>query len=250
MQRTKLPTGGYIATITTSATESANVQIQNTIDNMRRVPDGYDIRKYSDSARKELLAGGTIQIMSMSGTRVLEEVPKLALVVVSSVFREHLEHNPNATTITVFDPFINYAAVSTLLQWVNTITKSSGEFSVSVVRRPIAIGLIKIYHAAHHLGMERYVDRFSKTYKDGLIERIPITPECLVLERCSLTDCSLTDWINALGARLAYLRRVRKLHAVDCAKFQDVFSKCHKLAQAVRDADARLNAKRGGVLPE
>lgn len=234
MQNTKLPTGGYIAP------QPANVQIENTIDNMGQMRDGYDIRKYSYSARKELLVGGTIQIMSINGKTVLGEVPKLTLVAVSSVFREHLEHKPNATSITVEDISINDAAVSDLLHWVNTITKFPGRSGVNVVSHPI--GLIKTYHAAQLLGMERYVDHFTKAYKDGLRERIPTTVECLVLEHCSLTD-----WIDALGARLAYLRRVRKLHAVDCAKFQNVFSKCHKLAQAVRDADARSNAERGGV---
>ncbi|CAA9959003.1 hypothetical protein CFE70_002523 [Pyrenophora teres f. teres 0-1] len=57
---------------------------------MRTLRDGYDIRAYTPSACKWLLSTGRIAVISKDGVKVLTIVPKLALGVTSSVFRDYI----------------------------------------------------------------------------------------------------------------------------------------------------------------
>jgi hypothetical protein len=78
-----------IKSIGFNATLPTRIQVENTIDTINKLKDGNDLRQWSQSARKELLLGGNIEITNNNG-EIIGEAPKLALAVVSSTFREHL----------------------------------------------------------------------------------------------------------------------------------------------------------------
>lgn len=103
------------------ATQPAHVQIRKTLDTMTAL--GGDLRKWNGSARKELRYGGDI-----TGT-----APKLALVVVSSVFRDYLENKPDAVQVKIVLAGVEDAAVAVLLKWTNTMVNNlSAKFGVGI----------------------------------------------------------------------------------------------------------------------
>ena len=83
---------------------------------MNKMRDGYDIRNYSASARKELLSGGTIEIRKKEGIEIIAVVPRLALVVTSRAARHYLVSHPEATAICPSQDHIEDRAVAHLMQ--------------------------------------------------------------------------------------------------------------------------------------
>ncbi|KAF1842952.1 uncharacterized protein K460DRAFT_407324 [Cucurbitaria berberidis CBS 394.84] len=236
MQNTKAPARGY------NAAQPAHVQVQNTIENMRNMRDGKDLRKYSKSARKELLLGGTIDIMTKDGKTVIGAVPKLALVVASSTFRTYLEKSPNSSSVKISNTSIDVSAVSVLLIWLNAITKSVGKYGVTIPDSND--DLIKIRYAAQMLGMDPYVTHLVKAYKDDLRLRTPPPSECTLLEQCTVYKND--EMINAMGARLAYLRRTGSFGKEDLIVLTELFKDNKNIGDAAQRADARALSKHDG----
>jgi hypothetical protein len=108
------------------------VQINNTIDATKTVEGGHGIRKYSASARKDLSSAGEIDIMTKNGKQIILVVPKLALVVVSSTFRDYLLAKPDAPSIRISEELLPDSVLD-LLRWVNAILRTpNGKFGVQV----------------------------------------------------------------------------------------------------------------------
>jgi hypothetical protein len=219
---------GYTATL------PAHVQVRKTIDTMATLKDGHDIRSWSATARKELTASSDVDVMNQQGD-IIGTAPKLGLVVVSRVFRAHLEAHPDVQQVKVSSPSIDEQAVGVLLAWVKSILRTGGKFGVGVPGSPTQ--LIKIRHAAHKLGMEQYVRHFQKVYKDGLRTRYPLPDECDLIERLAVGP--VDDMVTSVGERLAYLRRRGEFDAASIAALAE-FIKTHPMIQkAVLDADLR-----------
>jgi hypothetical protein len=96
------------------------------------VEGGHGIRKYSASARKDLSSAGEIDIMTKNGKQIILVVPKLALVVVSSTFRDYLLAKPDAPSIRISEELLPDSVLD-LLRWVNAILRTpNGKFGVQV----------------------------------------------------------------------------------------------------------------------
>ncbi|KAH7070670.1 hypothetical protein BKA63DRAFT_392039, partial [Paraphoma chrysanthemicola] len=184
------------------ASQPAHVQIRNTIQTMNTLKDGKDIRAWSTNARKELSTSSEVDVVNVKGD-IIGTAPKLALVVVSRVFREHFEAHPEATQVKITSLSIDSQAVSVLLVWVHSILRNAGTFGVAIPKPPLPSYLIKVRHAAYKLGMEQYTRHFQKVYKDNLRGRSPLPTECNLLERLAVEPAD--DMVTGVGERLAYL---------------------------------------------
>ena len=217
-----------------NASQPAHIQIANTIQTMKTLKNGHDIRQWSGTARKELILGGDVDIVNTDGD-IIGTAPKLALVVVSSAFRAHLEKVPDADKIKVSHSAIDQDSIRFLLDWVKSILRSSAKFGVGIPGSNI--DLIKVRHTANLLEMDLYVRHFTKAYKEDLRNRIPPTSECELLERRAVGASD--EMITAVGERLAYLRRRGEFNAASVAALAAFLDTHDKIRKAVNDADLR-----------
>ncbi|EUC49389.1 hypothetical protein COCMIDRAFT_1849 [Bipolaris oryzae ATCC 44560] len=196
-------------------TSKTYMQIQNTITNMDQMPDGHDIRSYSSSSREELLSAGAVNIFNGHGENSIATVPKLALVVVSSTFRKYLTADPDAEFIKITEESLDENAVAKLMEWVNTIISiSNGRLQIELThasKDDEAIATIHMRHAAQYLGMEKYVEHLVTQYKSHIHVRIPTLKEGEIIERFARQGQD--DMLEALAARLEYLRRTGRSNA-------------------------------------
>jgi len=227
MDSGKYKSSGYNASL------PARLQVDNTIRLMQDMKGGNDIRQWSGTTRRELELSEQVDIVNDNGD-FIATAPKLALVVVSSVFRDHFNNTPEAKFVKI-DPSLDDSAVAFLAAWVKAIVRSTGKFGVGLP--PLNTDLIKVRHAAHFLGMELYVRHFQKAYKDDLRNRTPPMEECVLLERCVVGP--VDDMMTGLGERLAYLRRRGDFDAGSIAKLAEFLQGHPVIAQAVYDADVR-----------
>ncbi|KAF2032369.1 hypothetical protein EK21DRAFT_87233 [Setomelanomma holmii] len=219
---------GYTATL------PAYIQVRKTIDMMNTLKDGSNICAWSGTARRELFAGGDVDVVDDAGN-IIGTSPKLALVVVSRMFREHFEAHPDAKQVKITSTTIDAQAVDVLLGWVKSILNGNGKWGVSVPASPLR--LIKVRHAAYELSMHQYIRHFQRTYKDGLRDRTPNPEECGLMERCAIGPKD--DMVTGLGERLAYLRRRGEFNAASIAALADFLKDHPMIKQAVMDADYR-----------
>jgi hypothetical protein len=222
------------------------IQIQNTIASMDETRNGDDIRSYSSSARDELLSAGTVNILKKDGETVIATVPKLSLVVVSSRFRIYLTAHPEATSIKMTQASLDNEAVAKLMQWVNDITNASDErIDIKLPTGKLeakALSLIRTYYTAQALCMEQYLSHFLDAYKSEICRRLPWSEEIQTLEH--LTKNGEDDMVEALTARLGYLRRTFQFAEVELYQLDKLFGENPKVGKAVQEADKRAEARR------
>jgi hypothetical protein len=194
-----------------------------------------DLRIWPGLARRDLTLGGSVEILSSTGTYVCTAY-KLALVVLSPMFRAYFEGNPSATSVEVADPKIEPSAIIHVMQWVRIIVDTpSASFGVKTPQNDEH--LIKVRYAAVKLGMELFVRHFNRMYKQRLRDRMPSSAECETLERLALSDKD--DLISAAGERLAYMRRRKFLDGYEMAALREFLGKNERMARAVDMADER-----------
>lgn len=87
------------------------------------------------------------------------------------------------------------------------------------------------------LGMDPYVSHFVKAYKNDLYTRIPPSSECTLLVQC--TAYKKDDLIDAVGARLAHLRRTGAFKKGALIALNSFLEANKKLDDAIQAADAR-----------
>ncbi|XP_014560679.1 hypothetical protein COCVIDRAFT_34325 [Bipolaris victoriae FI3] len=211
-------------------------QIQGTIDNMDQMSDGHDIRSYSSSAREGLLSAGTVNLFNKNGKRFIATVSKLALVVVSSAFRKCLIANPDAESINISEESVDDDAVAKLMKWVNDIISvSDAHLEVELTHASKdneAIVAIHIRHAAQYLGMEQYIEHLVTQYKCHMHARIPTLKEAEIMERFSKPHQD--DMLEALAARLEYLRRTGRSNAGKY-EYEKLLRENRKIAKVVKE---------------
>lgn len=193
----------------------------------------HDMRQWPAGPRREIALSDVVTIVNQKD-EVISVAPKLALVVVSSVFRDYFDANPGAKGYKI-PAIIDDEAFKALVEWLTSITRGGDKFGVALPTSNM--DLIKVRHAAHTLGMEQYVRHFCRAYKDHLRRRTPLMDECELVERLALEP--VDDLLVALGERLAYLRRRGEFNEEFIAMLAE-FMKVHpKLARAVFAADER-----------
>jgi hypothetical protein len=216
-----------------NATQPFHIQMDKTMDIVKALGD--DIRKWNASARKELRYGGDVDVLDANHD-IIGSAPKLALVVVSTTFRDYLENKPEATQVKIALPDVEDDAVAVLIKWTNTMVHNvSAKFGVGIPG--FNVDLIKVRFAAHKLGMEKYISHFGRAYKDGLRYRTPPSEECALLERLAIGADD--DLVNGAGARLAHLRRTRQFDAATLSSLTVFLNANAKMRAAVQAADSR-----------
>jgi hypothetical protein len=221
-----------------TASQPVHVQVRDTMDTIKALGD--DLHKWNHSALKGVRYSGDIDVVNSKGD-ILDTAPKLALVVASSVFRQHLEANPTFECVEVKDLNIEEAVVTLLLNYVKTMVgNSTAKFGINISSSNV--DLIKLRYAAIKLGMEMYVRHFIRAYKDDVCEHTPPADECVLLKRLCLGPNG--DVVNAAGARLAYLHRVKQLNAAGIAALGTFLQGNANLRAAVTTADSRSHTRR------
>jgi hypothetical protein len=134
------------------------------------------------------------------------------------------------------------------MKWVNAITRASDKNSgVPVpIRHDEAdhMFVIQVRYAAQVLGMELYVRHFVQAYKESLRQRMPLPYEIEFLQRVSRGD-GKDDMVDALGERLAYLRRIGQFSASQLSAVQQMLVKTPRSARRLR---RRMSVLRRSVL--
>ncbi|KAH4112664.1 hypothetical protein HBI24_235800 [Parastagonospora nodorum] len=219
-----------------AATQPAHVQIRLVLDTIKALGD--DIRKWSVTARS-LRHGGNVDVEDGQGN-LIGTAPKLALLVVSTIFRQHLEDKTDSTKVKISISNIDNAAVAVILKWVNTmIGNPTAKHGIHVPGSNI--DLIKVRYAAIKLGMGPYVRHFGRAYQSDLRYRTPTQDECFVLERLATT---LNDeFLVHASERLGYLRRTRQMVPDTIAALAAFLESSPYMRASVQLADNRASLR-------
>jgi hypothetical protein len=182
-----------------------------------------------------LTLGGDVFVSNKNGDHI-GTAPKLALVVVSATFREHLEAAPGSNELKVSYAAVNELAVRVLLEWTKSIVHSSnGKFGVGIPSSNR--DLLRLRFVAHKLGMQQYVRHHEVAYKKALCERIPTMEECDILERrvVGVDD----ELISVVGGRFGYLCRKHEFNTDSLTALATFLETHDQIRKAVDDADER-----------
>lgn len=213
--------------------QSAELQVRNTIETLHVL--GNDIRDWPDLARKELLLSDSVDILNAEGD-IMSSAPRLALVFVSPVFREHFCASPDATEVMVYVTDIEAPAVHHIVKWIDAITtKLDGKFGINVPQTDI--DLVKVRYAAYKFGMEMYVRHFVRPYRESLRTRVPTFDECVLVAHYAV--CEEDELLVAVGERIGYLRRRKRFTEGEEAELAEFLEAHEMVREAVEKADAR-----------
>lgn len=252
-------TTGYAAKL------SHSIQITNQVALMNTMKGGQDVRNWALSARKELsLAGNAFLLIKKepsedvlkahqkAGTTLPPKdefqscaVPKLAIVITSSLLREYFENKPEASKVKIANKRITATALSYLTEWVKSICSAPKIFDVICPQDDFS-GALDIRVAAEALGMGQYVQHIAKGYSKAVCERVPTTTEAqIVLEHAIGEEDAL---LVALAGRLAHLYCVhdpQKFPQADQAAWDVALRRPEfkKLSDAMEKAYALHNEK-------
>ena len=219
-----------------AATQPAHVQIRMVLDTVKALGD--DIRKWSATARN-LRHVGTVDVEDEQGN-LIGTAPKLALLVVSTVFRQHFVKSPDSTKVKISTPKIENAAMALILKWVHTMIGNPTAKHGLHIPGP-NIDLIKVRYAAIKLGMGQYIGHFNRAYKNDLRARTPTQDECIVLERLAID--SDDELVVAAGERLGYLRRTRQMLPVTITALAAFLESSPNMRASVEAADHRASLR-------
>lgn len=200
---------------------------------MVAIPARNDIRHWPLAERALLSVSASVKIVHPN-RGIISSAPRLALMVISTFFRNKIIADRTATSITI-DASIDAPAVRELVVFISNAIQTDSRAGVSVPSNDA--DLIMVRYAAHMLGMEMYVRHFCKTYKDNLRNRGPDPNEFDLMERCRVDD--FDDMMTGLGERVAYKRRKGDYPPVTIASLAAYLQVHESLHKAVMDADLR-----------
>lgn len=219
-------------------------EVQDIIRMIRNTQRGKTISIYHLRTRKEITySKATVAVVLGVGADAdrLEGVPKLALLVTSTIFREYIEKKPEVTEVKVVSPSINLAAAANLLNWIKDVAHSEEEVIAQVPVPASLVDKAQLVHAAHVLGMSSYVNHVIKSFKEDIRSQIPSPQDCKAFDTYSVSADD--EIIKAVGERFGYLLRNHKFPG-SRKMLSDFLANNEWLTKAIRDADARVLAKR------
>jgi hypothetical protein len=239
-----------------------STQIANQLANMEMMKDGQDIRKWSLSARKELTSAGNVNalIKKEASPEMIEAyerlgnqfppqdmlqgfaAPKLAMVVISSHFRDYLEKNPEAKEVKVANERITVTALATLIDFIKDAT--TVRKIKDIVMPADMCEALDIRVAAELLSMGQYVSHFVSAYKTQAWDSVPAPQQTLTIVEHAIggKDDVL---VVAYASRLAHLYRAN-LFSTDQKDTWDAlraYPDFQILNEAIADADTRSGQK-------
>ncbi|KAF2635692.1 hypothetical protein P280DRAFT_553554 [Massarina eburnea CBS 473.64] len=188
--------------------------LNTTLDTMRTLRGGENLLNWSQSARRNLaLQAGTFSLLIKDDKNEVTEftAPLLVMVVTSSVIRELIMKNPDATNIEYLETEITMDAAKVITDWTNGITKTRGVYSIPM-DTPLMDQLgpnLDIIHAAEVLGMNQYVSRVKDSYMDIVSKRFPSFKDTKFIQHYAQNDAENTLLV-ALVERMVAITPVDK----------------------------------------
>ncbi|KAJ4361983.1 hypothetical protein N0V83_010924 [Neocucurbitaria cava] len=227
----------------TALKENIRLRVQQTVNTINNMRGGENLSNYSISARKELASSETLDVILGPGqdASMADEVPKLALVVASKTFREKIVEKPEIPELKVVSASIDIPSVAILMNWLKDAVHSKAH---QIPKVPIPADIVdkaKLVHAANILGMDRYVNHVVASFRHDVRLIIPSPEQCSNLEKYGISSDHAVS--QAVGERFGYLLRTGKFFG-DRHMLMRFLARSEKIGQAVRDADARAQAKR------
>ncbi|CAO2653264.1 Nn.00g026750.m01.CDS01 [Neocucurbitaria sp. VM-36] len=223
--------------------DTSYVRVHNALHTIQNLRGGEDISKYSLSARKELASAYDVidiylgDVEDIEDADKIEEVPKLALLVTSTTFRQKIVEKPEIAEIKVTSS-LDLQAVAVLMNWVKDVVHSKAHHTIKVPVPTDIVAKVKLVHAAHVLGMDRYVNHVVMAFKHEIRSQVPRPDQCSDFEKYGNHEM-----IKAVGERFGYLLRTRQFPG-NRKIVTNFLARNDKLGKAVRDADARALARR------
>lgn len=223
--------------------DSIHARVRNALRMVNHLRGGKEASAYTLLSRKDFISSDTINVILgvTADADQVQGVPKLALLVVSTTLREKIEAKPEMTEIKVVSPSFDLPSVAILMNWVKNLVLSQADTTVKVPVPTTLGGKAKLVHAAYLLGMSRYVDHVTKSFKNEVRTEIPRPEDCLDIENYAIAADH--EIIKASGERLGYLLRTNK-YPGGRPQLRRFLAHNEKLEKAVRDADARAFARR------
>jgi hypothetical protein len=192
---------GFVAGLTPEG------QVNKVVADMNNLKDGYDLRNWSASARKELTPALTVKLLVGKVPATEVHVPKLALIVASPVVRAHFVKNPAEMQAKFIHADVSLDAVQQISEWLKEVCHKS-EFPEIPVPEDLEAAL-KLRLTAHTLGMQRYVDHIEVRYLEGVTKRAPTLQEVAVV--VDNTREKNDPIMVALANQLSYICRCHKV---------------------------------------
>jgi len=218
----------YIATL------SPVTQVQKVLADINNFDGSYHLRNWSAKARKELAPNVTITLELLhNGSYVEVEVPKLAFLVASPVFADHVAGSPEAVLLRFISTEVDLEAVKAIASWLRKICSEKIYTNLPV---PLDIKkALQLRRTARTLGMSQYVVDTIEYYILGLCYRIPDVYE-LVLVSEHTKDLGLVDpMLEALANWVGYLMKYHLVDAKQAGLYAEALTakKCQRLLDAV-----------------
>ncbi|CAG5182740.1 uncharacterized protein ALTATR162_LOCUS10311 [Alternaria atra] len=234
-------TNGYVKSL------SPTGQVNKVLKDMANLNGGYHLRNWSSSARKELCPNITIkvEVLDPDGNKVNVNVPKLAFLATSPVFRQHVEGHPKDDWVKFYHKDVTLESMRAISKWLTKICTDK-EYTDLSAPNDLQKGL-ELRLAAHILGMAQYTQQIIEGYICGLIGRPVEAKELVIVAELTREDAVVDPILEALASYVAYLCRYHQVSKDREDQYIAVLAgdKCGKLMNVFNDKMIRAAAENG-----
>jgi hypothetical protein len=183
---------------------SPEAQVNKVMADIANLNQGYHLKYWSASARKELAPHITIKVeVNHKGNKVDVVLPKLAFLAASPVFQRHMQEHPSDVHINLVHADVTKDTLETIAKWLRKIC-SEKEYSELPCPNDMEKAL-ELRLTARTLGMSQYVVNIMERYIDGLGSRVPQILEIKLVVKFTRDDMIVDPMMEALANRLAFL---------------------------------------------
>jgi hypothetical protein len=222
-------------------------QVNKVLRDIANLNEGYRLRNWSASARKELYPHITIkvEVLDPNGDKVNVKVPKLAFLAASSAFRQHLERHPEDDWVKFNHKDVTLDSMRTISKWLRKICTEK-EYTDLPIPEDLQKGL-ELRLAARILGMAQYTSQIIERYIGGLGCRSVEARELIIVADLTREDAVVDPILEALANYVAYLCRYHLVSREQEDQYVAVLAekKCGKLADLVNDKKVQAVSESG-----
>lgn len=212
-------------------------QVNKVLKDMANLNGGYHLRNWSSSARKELCPNITIkvEVLDPDGNKVNVNVPKLAFLAASPVFRQHVEGHPKDDWVKFYHEDVTLESMRAISKWLRKICTDK-EYTDLSAPNDLQKGL-ELRLAARILGMAQYTQQIIEGYICGLVGRPVEAKELVIVAELTREDAVVDPILEALASYVAYLCRYHQVSKDREDQYVAVLAgdKCGKLIDAFND---------------
>jgi hypothetical protein len=116
---------------------------------MSKLSGSHDIHNWTFTARKDLLSGGTVEVV-YKHSNMVGEAPKLTFVVVSGSVRKQILELSEVEQIKMLNGSVDPNGMVLLLKWTNTMARNPEKSGEQVPQSEM--DLIAVHHAVYITG--------------------------------------------------------------------------------------------------